>query len=226
MVKPLVFKGDKKPKKRKRTDDSRDGDPSTKNSRQEDASAPGAEGVENDDSWVSAEAVADVSGPVMIVLPTSPHQPWPVMPTARFLSCDKHGVLSATTEAVSPLESFILVVTESAEFQIQTLAGKLLSANPPPASKPNAQAELRGDAETDAPNTTMRIRMQARFKPRIKELKAGKAKEKISRQELEAAVGRRLEEDEVKRLKRARREGDYHEQLLVLKVKGKHDKYS
>jgi len=144
----------------------------------------------------------------------------------RFLSCDKHGVLSATTEAVSPLESFILVVTESAEFHIQTLAGKLLSANPPPASKPNAQAELRGDAEADAPNTSMRIRMQARFKPRIKELKAGKAKEKISRQELETAVGRRLEEDEVKRLKRARREGDYHEQLLVLKVKGKHDKYS
>ena len=39
------------------------------------------------------------------------------------------------------------------------------------------------------------------------------------------ARARRLDEDEVKRLKRARREGDYHEQLLVLKVKNKHDKY-
>ena len=134
-------------------------------------------------------------------------------------------MLSATTEAVSPLESFILTTTEDSGFQIQTLGGKFLSANPPTSSKPNAQTELRGDAEADAPNTTVRLRMQARFKPRFKESKAEKAKEKISRQELEAAVGRRLEEDEVKRLKRARRDGDYHEQLLMLKVKSKHDKY-
>ena len=67
--------------------------------------------------------------------------------------------------------------------------------------------------------------MQARFKPRIKASKEEKAREKISRRELEEAVGRRLEEDEVKRLKRARREGDYHEVMLDLKVKGKHDKY-
>lgn len=67
--------------------------------------------------------------------------------------------------------------------------------------------------------------MQARFKPRLKANKEEKAKEKISRKELEQAVGRRLEDDEVRKLKRARREGDYHEQLLMLKVKGKHDKY-
>lgn len=67
--------------------------------------------------------------------------------------------------------------------------------------------------------------MQARFKPRLKANKEEKAKEKISRKELEQAVGRRLEDDEVRKLKRARREGDYHEQLLMLKVKGKYDKY-
>ena len=149
-----------------------------------------------------------------------------ILIVARYLSCDKHGMLSATTEAVSPLESFILTVTEDAKFQIQTLGNTFLSANPPTSSKPNAHPELRGDADADAPNTVVCIRMQARFKPRIKESKAEKAREKISRKELETAVGRRLEEDEVKRLKRARREGDYHEQLLKLKVKGKHDKYS
>jgi protein FRG1 len=68
--------------------------------------------------------------------------------------------------------------------------------------------------------------MQARFKPQMKTSKEEKAREKISRKALEVAVGRRLEDDEVKRLKRARREGDYHEQLLDLKSKDKHDKYS
>jgi protein FRG1 len=67
--------------------------------------------------------------------------------------------------------------------------------------------------------------MQARFKPKIKAGKEEKALAKISRKELETAVGRRLEEDEVRILKRAKREGDYHEKLLEIKVKNKHDKW-
>ena len=67
--------------------------------------------------------------------------------------------------------------------------------------------------------------MQARFKPKLKASKEEKALSKISRQELEAAVGRRLDEHEVKVLKRARKEGDYHERLLDLKVKNRHDKF-
>jgi protein FRG1 len=68
--------------------------------------------------------------------------------------------------------------------------------------------------------------MQARFKPKLKKGKEDKAKEKISRKELEEAVGRKLEDDEVRKLKKARREGNYHEALLDVKVKSKHDKYS
>lgn len=86
--------------------------------------------------------------------------------------------------------------------------------------------EIRGDAETISFNTTLRIRMQARFKPRLKANKELKAKEKISRKELEEVVGRRLEDDEVRRLKKARAQGDYHEAILDVRVKGKHDKYS
>ena len=67
--------------------------------------------------------------------------------------------------------------------------------------------------------------MQARFKPKLRASKEEKALAKISRRELEEAAGRRLDEDEVRRLKRARREGDYHERLLELKVKSKHDKF-
>jgi protein FRG1 len=74
MVKPLTFKGDKKVKKRKRTEGG-DDDARSKAAKTE-------EEVENDDSWLSADAVTDISGPVMFVLPTSP-------PSA--LSCDVTG---------------------------------------------------------------------------------------------------------------------------------------
>ena len=68
--------------------------------------------------------------------------------------------------------------------------------------------------------------MQARYKPKVKATKESKAWEKITRRELEAAVGRRLEEHEVKRLKRARKEGNYHEEVLDMRARGKHDKYA
>lgn len=86
--------------------------------------------------------------------------------------------------------------------------------------------EIRGDAESVSFNSTLRIRMQARFKPRFKADKEFESRAKISRKELEKAVGRRLEEDEVKKLKKARVQGDYHEAILDVRVKGKHDKYS
>ena len=84
---------------------------------------------------------------------------------------------------------------------------------------------MRGDEADVTFNTTLRVRMQARFKPRLKASREEKAREKISRRELEEAAGRRLEEDEVRMLKRARREGNYHEALLDIKVKSKHDKW-
>lgn len=142
---------------------------------------------------------------------------------ARYLSSDKIGLLSATTEAVSALESFNVIPTADTPgtFQIQTQRDTLLTIK----IKANSAVDIRGDADSTTFNTTFRIRMQARFKPKFKASKEEKALAKISRKELEDAVGRRLEEDEVRKLKRARREGDYHEKLLELKVKGKHDKY-
>lgn len=92
-------------------------------------------------------------------------------------------------------------------------------------SKPSAPG-IRGDAETITFNSTLRIRMQARFKPRLRITKEEKAKEKISRKELEEIIGRRLEDDEVRKLKRARREGNFHETALDMKVKSSHDKYA
>merc|ERR1711964_842544 len=88
----------------------------------------------------------------------------------RYLSCDKYGILSANTEAVSPLESFLSIPTADTPgtFQIQTLRDTFLTIKPSTSSKSSALPEVRGDAEAITFNTTFRIRMQARFKPKLK----------------------------------------------------------
>jgi protein FRG1 len=68
--------------------------------------------------------------------------------------------------------------------------------------------------------------MQARFKPRDKARKEEKASQKISRRELEEQIGRRLDDKEVKKLRKARMEGNFHETALDMKVKSNHDKYA
>ncbi|KAJ6442643.1 FRG1-like family protein [Purpureocillium lavendulum] len=292
MVKPLTFKGDKKPKKRKRDkpapgldgdgDDDEGAGPATKQLQRARDTGGGDDddAGAGDDTWVSAEAVADVVGPVMIVLPTDkpsalacdpsgkvfampvenmvddnpataePHdvrQVWVANKIAgtenfrfkghhgrrcsyySFLACDKIGLLSATSEAVSPLECFSLIATADTPgtFQVQTLRDTFLSVKPSTSAKPGAPpAEVRGDADAIAFDTTLRVRMQARFKPKLRASKEERALAKISRRELEEAAGRKLSEDEIRMLKRARREGDYHEKLLDIKVKGKHDKFA
>jgi len=88
MVKPLMFKGDKKPKKRKRTEDSGE-----KVAKELKVANDVDEDAAEDDTWVSAEAVSDVIGPVMFVLPSSP-------PSA--LACDAQGRVFAL-----PIENIV-----------------------------------------------------------------------------------------------------------------------
>lgn len=142
----------------------------------------------------------------------------------RYLSCDKYGILTANATAISPEESFLVIPVPDnpAAFSLQTPRDKFLAIDDSAASGP----DVRGDAESIAFNTTLRIRMQARFKPRLKATGEDRTKEKITRKELEELVGRRLDDDEVKKLKRARREGNFHETALDMKVKSSHDKYA
>ena len=81
MVKPLAFKGDKKSKKRKHREAGEgEGDEETST-----AIASIAQNVtteEGDDSWVTADAPGDITGPVMFALPTAP-------PTC--IACDANG---------------------------------------------------------------------------------------------------------------------------------------
>lgn len=102
MVKPLSFKGDKKIKKRKRTrDEDVDGEgdgPATKDMKVGASQQPTDE---DDESWVSADSVSDISGPVIFVLPTTP-------PTC--LACDANGKVFA-----SPLENIVDELPSTAE---------------------------------------------------------------------------------------------------------------
>ncbi len=133
-------------------------------------------------------------------------------------------MLNATREAISHEETFICIPSPDTPgtFSIQTQRETFLTI----AESSPSTVEIRGDATEISFNTTWRIRLQARYKPRLKASKEEKAREKISRKELEEAVGRRLNEEEVKRLKKARRDGSYHEAILDVRVKGKHDKFA
>ncbi|KAI4122092.1 MAG: hypothetical protein LQ338_006009 [Usnochroma carphineum] len=259
MVKPLAFKGDKKPKKRKAA-------PAEDDLQVEKKARESATDVQEGDSWVTADTPGDINGPVLIVLPSTPpsciacdvggkvfvselenmverdpataephdvRQVWIASKIAgtdnvglkghhgRYLSCDNIGIFSARTEAMSPEETFAFIASPDTPgtFNIQTQREKFISVT-------EDGKEIRGDAESVSSTTTVRIRMQARFKPKLKANKEMKAKEKISRKELEDAVGRKLDDDEVRKLKKARVEGSYHEAILDVRVKGKHDKYS
>ncbi|KAL5120405.1 hypothetical protein ACEQ8H_001695 [Pleosporales sp. CAS-2024a] len=266
MPKALHFKGDKKVRRKKRPAEPYDaGDAPAKAP----PTAAAAEAPADDDSWVGADAPSDISGPVVIVLPTDtpsclacdangkvfastlenivdgdgntaePHDVRQVFVAnrvagteslslkghhGRYLSCDKYGILSANATAMSPEESFtaVPVPDNPSAFALQTARDKFVSVDESSTSGP----EIRGDVETISFNSTLRIRMQARFKPRLKASKEQKALEKISKKELEDIVGRRLDDDEVRTLKKARREGNFHETALDIKVKSSHDKYA
>ncbi|KAK5110955.1 hypothetical protein LTR62_005493 [Meristemomyces frigidus] len=267
MVKALSFKGDKKaPKKRKRPA-ADDVEVNGENAKRISITEPELEA--DDNQWVSAGKLSDITGPVLLVLSSTPpssissdalgkvfaqsieniveglpdsaephdvRQVWVATRVVgsedtftfkghhgKYLGCDRYGICSATREAISPEETFKLSTTEGATiiFNIQTGHSKYLST-----STEKDSPDVRGDAESVSDPTGLRIRMQARFKPQHKVDKAEKVRAKISRKELEDEVGRRLEDGEVKRLKKARRDGSYHEAMLDVKVKGKHDKFA
>jgi protein FRG1 len=159
-----------------------------------------------------------------------------------YLSCDSLGILGARREARGAEEGFVVEQVGEAEGQekerwkVRTAASKkedgekgqryLCAVTETKTGAKAVNISLRGDGEAESASTNFIVKMQARFKPRVQQNKETKAKEKVSRKELEQAVGRRLEDDEVKRLKRARKEGNFYEEVLDVRVKGKHDKFA
>ena len=82
MVKPLAFKGDKKSKKRKHAETSNTQDPHDTTSTALVTTNTATNDVEEDDSWVTAEAPTDVTGPIIFALPSAE-------PTC--IACDANG---------------------------------------------------------------------------------------------------------------------------------------
>ena len=168
--------------------------------------------------WVATRVGGGAAGAAVDVTFKGHHE--------RFLGCDKDGALAARREAAGAEEMFRVRRTEGeggGVFEIGTGRGGCIMVEE---GQGGRGTRVRGDGEEGAERARVRIRMQARFQPRLRMEKAEKVRAKISRKELEAEVGRRLEDDEVRRLKKARREGDYHETMLDVKVKGKHDKFA
>lgn len=83
MVKPLSFKGDKKVKKRKRVDtEEKFGDDVASSSKKQVTTTTKEDEQVEDDTWVTAEAVTDIVGPIIIVLPSD---------SPSCLACDTNG---------------------------------------------------------------------------------------------------------------------------------------
>lgn len=93
MVKPLAFKGDKKSKKRKTTSTHHENEDPSSQALATTQSNPTSTSIDEDDSWVTAEASTDVTGPIIFALPTTP-------PTC--IASDANGKIFA-----SPLENIV-----------------------------------------------------------------------------------------------------------------------
>ncbi|KAL7271248.1 hypothetical protein RUND412_006016 [Rhizina undulata] len=265
MVSALKFKGEKRVKKRKRSEKKDDaGEGSSK-------SVKAQKTGEDEEGWIDSEILEDINGPVIFTFaatrpiclacdatgkvyaspldnvdgedlstaePTDVKQVWIATKIhgtekysfkshhGRYLSCDKFGVLSATREAISSEEEFVPLKSElgSGRWALQTVRDKFLSVDE---VSQGGSVEIRGDADSVGYKETFVVRLQARNKKRAKGAPAERVKDKITRKELEEQAGVKLDDDQVKALKKARREGRYNEALLDIKVKhGRHDKYA
>jgi protein FRG1 len=158
----------------------------------------------------------------------------------RFLAVDAAGALSCSREAVGVEETFRVVAAGAGAGGMALMTarelfvgidevegkGKRRGGGGGGDEAATTTARVRGDLDAVEFRSTLRVRMQARFKPRLRGAREERERAKVSWKELEAMVGRRLGEDEVRTLKRARRRGNFHEVLLDVKVKGKHDKFA
>jgi protein FRG1 len=137
----------------------------------------------------------------------------------RYLGADKLGILSADAMAMSPAEEFTPVFMSAGGFILRAASGMNLGLT-------NPSSGLGTDLRCMAEEQMVVIRGQSRFMASYQKAEGDKAERKISTKELEQLAGRKLELSEVKTLKKARKEGGFHEALLDVRIKGKHDKYS
>jgi protein FRG1 len=153
--------------------------------------------------------------------------------TGKYLSCSKTGELSATRDAIGPEEEFVPVRSElgGPRWAWQTCRDKFIGVDEKAGGGGAGGVVVRGDRDDVGFRETWTVRLQKRNKVRVKAgggvEEKGRTKDRVSRKELEDMAGFALDDDQVKLLRKARKEGGFHEALLDLKVKhGKHDKFA
>lgn len=141
----------------------------------------------------------------------------------KYLSCDKVGVLSSTREAISAEEEFDVALLDGGRWALMTVRGGYVGVQ----ETGGSAAVVRGDGEKVGFGEEWVVRVQRRNKKKKKGGSEGRAKDRVSRKELEELAGVKLDDDQVKALRKARKEGGFHEALLDIRVKhGKHDKFA
>jgi protein FRG1 len=99
------------------------------------------------------------------------------------------------------------------------------------------KTEIRGDADSVGFNETFTLRIQARLRKKSKTALVVSSEPKASRRDLEKmyipcleptkfSVGKPLTDEQVKELRRAKKEGWFNSALLDIRTKSKSDKYA
>ncbi|VDC06628.1 unnamed protein product [Peniophora sp. CBMAI 1063] len=149
----------------------------------------------------------------------------------KFLSCDKHGLVSADRDARGPQEEWTPVVLEDGMVAFQNIYEKYLSVDEVAGGK----LELRGDADTVGFNERFWVKIQSKYKKEANE-EERKSKEGLLGPSMDEAgtnkiyqawgAGRSVvSEKDKKDLKKAKKEGKLAETLLDRRQKLKSDRF-
>lgn len=133
-----------------------------------------------------------------------------------YLSTDNTGKVDAKASAIGPGEMFF-AISHGQRWQLKNANGLFLSIASDDSTKSGLRVGLSENPET---SFTVRIQSSNKYKePLSTTLSTGK----ISTKELEARMDRKLTDMEVRKLKRAYKDGKLNEALLDMRLKSKTD---
>ncbi|KIJ41223.1 hypothetical protein M422DRAFT_68278 [Sphaerobolus stellatus SS14] len=154
-------------------------------------------------------------------------------PEGKFISCDKHGIVSADREARGPQEEWIPIILDDGMVAFQNVYQKYLSVD----EVAGGTMSMRGDSDTVGFGERFWVKVQYEYKVKAGEEERKKTegtstgKRKID--EVEAnrtyqtwGAGRIVvSHDDKTELKRARKDGNLSEALLDRRAKLKSDRF-
>ncbi|KAK9370553.1 FRG1-like family-domain-containing protein [Lipomyces kononenkoae] len=207
---------------------------------------------DDEEGWVTAKTKDDLNGPCMIIVNDTPpicmssdgagkiyssvtqsYDPSSVQQVfvlgnivqserytlksylGKYFTVSKYGICEATSEAIGPEQEL------SIERKVDTADGWVIAStwDKHLCVSPN---DVRCDSESAGFQETMMIRVQAKFRKRPSKT-IDESQQKIHTRELEEKVGKPLDYDTIKVLKKAYKDGRLNEAILDVKEKMKTD---